>query len=67
MASGALEWRQVPHEPVVLADTARLVGRTRRQTALRLLPFLFLLYIVNYLDRTSVASMRRSECLRDLG
>jgi ACS family tartrate transporter-like MFS transporter len=28
---------------------------TRRQIALRLLPFLFLLYIVNFLDRTSVA------------
>jgi ACS family tartrate transporter-like MFS transporter len=31
------------------------MDRTRHQTALRLLPFLFLLYIVNYLDRTSVA------------
>jgi MFS transporter, ACS family, tartrate transporter len=29
--------------------------RTRRQVAVRLLPFLFILYIVNYLDRTSVA------------
>jgi MFS family permease len=28
---------------------------TRRQIALRLLPFLFLLYIVNFLDRASVA------------
>lgn len=32
-----------------------LASRTRHQTALRLLPFLFVLYIVNYLDRTSVA------------
>ncbi len=38
----------------VLVD-ARLVAHTRHQTAVRLLPFLFLLYIVNYLDRTSVA------------
>ena len=38
----------------MLAD-ATLVGHTRHQTALRLLPFLFVLYIVNYLDRTSVA------------
>jgi len=38
----------------VLAD-ATLVGHTRHQTAVRLLPFLFVLYIVNYLDRTSVA------------
>jgi len=30
-------------------------GRTRRQIAIRLLPFLFLLYIVNFLDRASVA------------
>jgi MFS transporter, ACS family, tartrate transporter len=29
--------------------------RTRRQIARRLLPFLFLLYIANYVDRTSVA------------
>jgi len=28
---------------------------TRRQIAVRLLPFLFILYITNYLDRTSVA------------
>jgi MFS transporter, ACS family, tartrate transporter len=28
---------------------------TRRQIALRLLPFLFVLYVTNYLDRTSVA------------
>ena len=34
---------------------AHLVDRTRRQIALRLLPFLFFLYITNYLDRTSVA------------
>src|ERR1700674_3326974 len=37
-----------------LADSP-LANRTRHQTALRLLPFLFVLYIVNYLDRTSVA------------
>jgi len=36
-------------------DTAHLADRTRRQISLRLLPFLFLLYITNYLDRTSVA------------
>src|SRR5450756_31310 len=29
--------------------------RTRYQIALRLLPFLFLLYIVNYVDRTNLA------------
>ena len=29
--------------------------QTRRHIALRLLPFLFILYITNYLDRTSVA------------
>jgi len=35
--------------PTVSAD------HTRRQVALRLLPFVFILYITNYLDRTSVA------------
>ena len=34
---------------------ASLADRTRHHTALRLLPFLFALYIANYLDRTSVA------------
>ena len=29
--------------------------RTRRHIALRLLPFLFILYIINYLDRTNLA------------
>ena len=32
-----------------------LADHTRRRTAARLLPFLFILYIFNYLDRTSVA------------
>jgi len=34
---------------------AKLADHTRHQIALRLLPFLFVLYITNYLDRTSVA------------
>jgi MFS transporter, ACS family, tartrate transporter len=33
----------------------KLVDHTRHKIALRLLPFLFILYITNYLDRTSVA------------
>jgi MFS transporter, ACS family, tartrate transporter len=38
-----------------LQRTADLPTHTRRQVALRLLPFVFLLYVTNYLDRTSVA------------
>lgn len=34
---------------------AQFADRTRHHIALRLLPFLFVLYIINYLDRTSVA------------
>ncbi len=34
---------------------AKLADHTRHQIALRLLPFLFIVYIINYLDRTSVA------------
>jgi MFS transporter, ACS family, tartrate transporter len=34
---------------------SHLADRTRRHIALRLLPFLFLLYILNYLDRTNIA------------
>jgi ACS family tartrate transporter-like MFS transporter len=36
-------------------DLSGSAHHTRRHIALRLLPFLFILYIVNYLDRTSVA------------
>src|SRR5262245_39637080 len=32
--------------------------RTRRKIALRLLPFIFLLYIVNFLDRTNVSNAK---------
>jgi MFS transporter, ACS family, tartrate transporter len=35
--------------------SAQLATRTRRLIGLRLLPFLFVLYITNYIDRTSVA------------
>ena len=37
------------------APAAAIDNRTRHRIALRLLPFLFLLYIVNFLDRTSLA------------
>jgi ACS family tartrate transporter-like MFS transporter len=43
-----------PPRSNVFADD-KLADRTHRRIALRLLPFLFILYIVNYLDRTSVA------------
>ena len=33
---------------------ARFEDRTRHKIALRLLPFLFLLYIVNFVDRTNL-------------
>jgi MFS transporter, ACS family, tartrate transporter len=39
----------------VASIAGRVVDRTRHLTALRLLPFLFVLYITNYLDRTSLA------------
>jgi MFS transporter, ACS family, tartrate transporter len=44
-------------EPLTaIAPTVNEIGdRTRRQIALRLLPFLFVLYMANYVDRTSVA------------
>jgi ACS family tartrate transporter-like MFS transporter len=38
-----------------LASAGQIADRTRHSVALRLLPFLFVLYIVNFLDRTSVA------------
>jgi MFS transporter, ACS family, tartrate transporter len=36
-------------------SAAQLADRTRHHIGLRLLPFLFVLYITNYIDRTSVA------------
>jgi len=45
---------------------ASIAGHARRHIAVRLLPFLFVLYIVNYLDRTSVAYAALG-MTRDLG
>jgi MFS transporter, ACS family, tartrate transporter len=41
--------------PVIAPVVASSAEHARRRIALRLLPFLFVLYITNYLDRTSVA------------
>ena len=43
------------HSRSIAPATDAFAGRTRHHIALRLLPFVFLLYITNYLDRTSVA------------
>lgn len=48
------------------STSAELSTHTRRQIAVRLLPFLFVLYIVNYIDRTNVA-YAALEMSRDLG
>ncbi|MGA7380397.1 MAG: MFS transporter [Terriglobales bacterium] len=50
--------------PITAADEAAI--HTRRQIAVRLLPFLFILYVTNYLDRTSVA-YAALDMSRDLG
>ena len=44
----------VPSSPIAPGGF-EFAGHARRRIALRLLPFLFILYITNYLDRTSVA------------
>src|SRR5215470_4993933 len=43
------------HSSATTSVTVLSAAHTRRQIAIRLLPFVFLLYIANYLDRTSVA------------
>jgi MFS transporter, ACS family, tartrate transporter len=43
------------HSHAIASDAASAAEHTRRRIAVRLLPFVFLLYITNYLDRTSVA------------
>src|SRR6516225_2931073 len=50
---GTLEMALSLARAVAPADL--VVDYTRQQTALRLLPFLFVLYITNFLDRTSLA------------
>ena len=39
----------------IMPAAAEVADRTRHHIAVRLLPFLFILYLINYLDRTSVA------------
>ena len=43
------------HSRAIVSVAASSAEHTRREIALRLLPFVFVLYITNYLDRTSVA------------
>jgi MFS transporter, ACS family, tartrate transporter len=43
------------HSRAIGSVAASSAEHTRRHVALRLLPFVFLLYVTNYLDRTSVA------------
>ena len=54
------------HSHAIASDAASAAEHTRRHTAVRLLPFVFLLYITNYLDRTSVAYAALGMA-RDLG
>jgi ACS family tartrate transporter-like MFS transporter len=54
------------HSHTVASVAASSAEQTRRNIAVRLLPFVFLLYITNYLDRTSVAYAALGMA-RDLG
>src|SRR5215831_20197945 len=54
------------HSGAIGSVAASSAQHTRRQIAIRLLPFVFLLYIINYLDRTSVAYAALGMA-RDLG
>jgi len=45
----------VASPPAIASVGTRLADHTRHQVAMRLLPFVFILYVTNYLDRTSVA------------
>lgn len=44
-----------PPAPAIALASTEAGERTRRQIAVRLLPFLFLLYVTNFVDRTSIA------------
>ena len=52
--------------PAVVLPALEVPGHTRRHIALRLLPFLFILYITNYIDRTNLAYAALG-MTRDLG
>ena len=54
------------HSRAIASGAASSAENTRRNIAVRLLPFVFLLYITNYLDRTSVA-YAAIRMARDLG
>jgi ACS family tartrate transporter-like MFS transporter len=54
------------HSSAIASVAGSSAEHTRRQIAVRLLPFVFLLYITNYLDRTSVAYAALGMA-RDLG
>lgn len=49
-----------------MPTSVQLEGHTRRHIAVRLLPFLFLLYVANYIDRTNLAYAALG-MTRDLG
>ena len=51
------------HSHAIASDAASSAEHARRHIAVRLLPFVFLLYITNYLDRTSVAYAAIGCCL----
>ena len=55
-----------PPAPGTLAVDPKRADHTRHQIGVRLLPFLFILYVINYLDRTSLA-YATLEMSRDLG
>lgn len=51
---------------VAVLTSVQLAGHTRRHIAARLLPFLFVLYVANYIDRTNLAYAALG-MTRDLG
>ncbi len=55
MTEAVLAGPVTPGAPLVVKDEAALERETMRKVSLRLLPFLFFLYIFNFLDRTNVA------------
>lgn len=48
------------------ADTAQIAERTRQRVTRRLLPYLLLLYLIAYIDRTNI-SIAKLQMLGDLG
>lgn len=69
-AATHVELEQQPPQPFASEDATQLRQRTKRlvrKVDLHLLPFLIVMYLLNFLDRSNLAQARQGTLERDLG